>query len=210
MNKVCTKCGESKALKEYYKEVRVKDGKTSECKSCTIARQKKYNKSDKGKLANAKAVTKYCKTGKGKLTHAKYQRSGKGKAANAKYFKSDKGRLANAKYMRTDKGKATASRAYHNKMIKISNTLCTLTTEEFNYILFLQNYRCIGGCGKTFNKNLKPTRDHIIPVELGGNFTKETIQALCQSCNSKKSIKYIDYRTDYHKEMIGQNFGLIR
>ena len=40
--KICTKCGINKALKEYYMHTSAKDGKHSECKSCTNVLQKKY------------------------------------------------------------------------------------------------------------------------------------------------------------------------
>ena len=175
MNKVCTKCKINKPLEEYSKDNRAKDGRTSACKSC----YSEYNKTDKGKA-----------------THAKHMKTDKGKATKAK---------ADTKYWRSDKGKATRARGNHNRRINIANTLNDLNDKEFSCILFLQDNQCIGPNhegSRYFTDKVKPQRDHINPVSKGGNFTKETVQALCKSCDSKKYTKYIDYRSDYHKEMI--------
>jgi 5-methylcytosine-specific restriction endonuclease McrA len=189
MKKICTKCGINKALEDFYEDSRHKDGRQSECKSCHKLAQAKYDKSDKGKLRDAK-----------------YEKSDKGKLTRAKYAKSDKGKLRDAKYMKTDKGKATVARKNSKSRYWKSKTINTLNDKEFNYIVFTaQNNKC-ACCGRTFTDELKATRDHIYPVSKGGDFTKETVQALCQSCNSKKNTKYIDYRTDNHKEMI-RNYG---
>lgn len=193
MTKVCTKCKKNKPLEDYYKDARVKDGRASECKSCRNVVQKKYNKSDKGKLRQVKGNAKYAKSTKGKLMQAK---------ARAKYAKSDKGKLALAKYNKSDKGKATIARKNHKRNISISNTLCTLSDKEFNYIVFTAQKNKCACCGRTFNDELKPTRDHIYPVSKGGNFTKETVQALCGSCNSRKGVQTIDYRTEQHIKCI--------
>lgn len=40
--RVCKKCGESKSPSEFYKHVEGKDGLRPECKSCTLASQKRY------------------------------------------------------------------------------------------------------------------------------------------------------------------------
>jgi 5-methylcytosine-specific restriction endonuclease McrA len=41
---------------------------------------------------------------------------------------------------------------------------------------------------------VKLTIDHVVPIKLGGPNIIENAQPLCQSCNSKKHIKIMDYR----------------
>jgi 5-methylcytosine-specific restriction endonuclease McrA len=191
MNKVCTKCGKSNPLEDYYKHSLAKDGRASKCKSCHKLAQAKYAKSDKGRLVNVKA-------------HVKYDKTEKGKATTAKYFKTDKGKLAIAKYNKTSRGKLTKARTNHNRRINIANTKNNFTIKESKLILFLQNYQCANPnceCGRFFDM-VEPTLDHIVPVELSGDLIKENVQYLCQSCNSSKGIKYIDYRSETHKQMI--------
>jgi len=55
--KVCTKCGETKPLAEYYKNCRAADGFRPDCKACANTRQKKYR--IKNKLAIAAASKLY-------------------------------------------------------------------------------------------------------------------------------------------------------
>ena len=38
------------------------------------------------------------------------------------------------------------------------------------------------------------TRDHVVPVSLGGSNAIENIQPLCRPCNAAKKDKHIDYR----------------
>ena len=140
----------------------------------------------------------------------KYYLENKEKIRNhdKKYRTENKQKISdyNKEYGKTEKGKAANARRNHNRRINISNTINTLTAEEFNCILFLQNYQCANpNCenkhGRFFD-DLEPTIDHIIPVVLGGPLIKENVQYLCKSCNSKKRTKEIDYRTQTHKDII--------
>lgn len=60
---------------------------------------------------------------------------------------------------------------------------------EWYAVQHRQGFRC--ACCQ----NKRPlTRDHVIPVSLGGCDSIDNIQGLCQSCNSIKGTKIIDYR----------------
>lgn len=45
---------------------------------------------------------------------------------------------------------------------------------------------CCAYCGRPQTRSIKLTRDHIIPVKLGGDTTRANIAPACRSCNSSK------------------------
>lgn len=47
------------------------------------------------------------------------------------------------------------------------------------------------------NRSVKLTVDHVIPLSRGGTNGIENVQALCGRCNSRKSIKVIDFRVGW-------------
>lgn len=50
-------------------------------------------------------------------------------------------------------------------------------------------YRCLV-CGS--RENL--TKDHVVPVVMGGNFRQYNLQTLCETCNALKGFEPCDYR----------------
>lgn len=65
----------------------------------------------------------------------------------------------------------------------------SFTSEEFKNLCKKYKHRCL-----RCNLRKKLTPDHVIPVSKGGSSNISNIQPLCQSCNSKKNDKCIDYR----------------
>jgi 5-methylcytosine-specific restriction endonuclease McrA len=53
------------------------------------------------------------------------------------------------------------------------------------------NFTC--PCCKISEPKIKLTRDHILPLSIGGNDNIENIQPLCMMCNSKKHTQTIKY-----------------
>ena len=63
------------------------------------------------------------------------------------------------------------------------------TLQEWQQVLATYGENCLA-CGS----DDPPTIDHVVPISKGGSNTIENIQPLCQSCNSRKHTKVIDYR----------------
>jgi len=89
-------------------------------------------------------------------------------------------------YFQTSHGRAIAARAQHRRRTREVWAEASLTGEQWKQIIEQQNKKC-NICGAEFTDTLKPTRDHIIPVSEGGGLTFDNVQALCRSCNSRKS-----------------------
>jgi 5-methylcytosine-specific restriction endonuclease McrA len=66
------------------------------------------------------------------------------------------------------------------------------TDAEWQTLKAKYNFKCLC-CGKQ-EPEIKLTRDHIRPLILGGSDSIDNIQPLCARCNSKKSLRQIDYR----------------
>jgi HNH endonuclease len=63
------------------------------------------------------------------------------------------------------------------------------TEQEWNALCASYDHRCLC-CGET-----KPlTKDHVLPLSLGGDNTIENLQPLCLACNLRKHAKHVDYR----------------
>lgn len=66
------------------------------------------------------------------------------------------------------------------------------TDAEWQALKAKYNFKCLC-CGKQ-EPEIKLTRDHVRPLILGGSDSINNIQPLCARCNSKKSLRQIDYR----------------
>ena len=63
------------------------------------------------------------------------------------------------------------------------------TEQEWNELCARYNHKCLC-CGE-----IKPlTKDHVLPLSLGGDNTINNLQPLCLACNLKKHAKHVDYR----------------
>ena len=196
MKKICTNCKEEKDISEFHKNKTGKFGVRSDCKLCTKKyyeenkdKKRRYQKQNKEKILKQKK--KYYEENKNKILEIrkKYYEENKDKIAKAmkNHYEQNKDKILkrNSKYIKTEAGRLAKARVRHKRRAQEKNTVCDLTIEQWHEILEIQDNKC-NMCFRKFNKKLKPERDHIIPLSLGGGLTFLNVQALCKSCNSRK------------------------
>jgi 5-methylcytosine-specific restriction endonuclease McrA len=87
------------------------------------------------------------------------------------------------------------NRKYKNSGRKIYHRRGYIKIEEWLRLKAKYGHSCLC-CGKE-EPTVKVTMDHIVPVSLGGASTIDNIQPLCETCNTLKDNKIIDYRDNY-------------
>ena len=78
----------------------------------------------------------------------------------------------------------------HRRRTRKTEAGGSFTAAEWKALIYHYGNKCLC-CGRD---NVKLTADHILPVAKGGSSNIDNIQPLCQSCNSSKGDKHIDYR----------------
>ena len=187
---------------EYLERKRERDRKYYESNRDRIIKQNSdYYYANKERVTQSKK--KYRENHKTELAeqNREYQRLPEVKKKNAIRLKQyrarnrERVRAAYKKYYDNNKELMSLynTRKNHKRDMRENQSDCTLTLEEWERILKAEGYKC-SCCGTPFSAEVPATKDHIVPVTKSGGLTRENVQPLCLSCNSKKKDRTIDYR----------------
>lgn len=223
--KQCKKCGKTKPIGEFCKAQDCKDGHSNRCVDCAkkYARDWYLAHSDTVK-ARSKEYFHSHRDAQIRNRREYYQAHREDASYRTKaYYEKNKDRILeySKEYSRTHPDcvkkaqdnfnarhpdrvktwKENWHRAHlqeavlyeHARRTRKMNNGGSHTNLQWNELVERYGGRCLC-CGKT---GTTLTRDHIVPVRLGGSNSIENIQPLCKSCNSKKHTKTIDYRSKW-------------
>jgi 5-methylcytosine-specific restriction endonuclease McrA len=171
IEKLCRRCGEVQPLSQFVPNKRYRDGYASWCKDCHL----EYNRQPGQK---AKQHRKYLERYADPEYRAEYR-----ERSNAGY--RDRWRRDPAFRKRKNDRKSMFNHGRRSQKRRGD-----LTPEQWQAICNHYGNKCLR-CGAP-----EVTLDHIRPLSRGGEHTAANVQPLCQSCNSSKMTKTIDYRSD--------------
>lgn len=210
--KTCSRCGFWKIFGDFVRSRRNLDGHTELCRSCSRAKGRAYYEQNKAAViartsAYQKAHPEVAKTAQKKwkaLHRDEMLPKVRERSAAWREKNRDKDRAASLRWIRANperirerlaspEGRHQLALRNARRRERTRSVINTLTPEDWQEILARQDYTCLA-CRRPFTDALPPTRDHVIPVALGGALTFENTVALCQPCNSSKGTKVIDYR----------------
>ena len=203
-------CGGEKNLSEYYEHPRMADGHLNKCKVCVSARVREnrrerleqyaqYERSRATLPHRVEACRKYQEEHKEQIAQYKkiwtannresvdaskrsyYEREREVILARSKKWaenNSEKVRQAKINNLRKRRAARHTSRGH-------------FTVEEFKELCERYGNKCLA-CGDT---EAVLEADHVVPLTKGGSDSISNIQPLCGSCNRKKFVHIIDYRS---------------
>jgi 5-methylcytosine-specific restriction endonuclease McrA len=182
--KKCSKCGEEKPLSDFYVDKR--NVRSAKCKKCHNAHSVKYNHSHREQ--RRKTQTRY------RLAHPEKVKGmfrawyGSSEVARQKAIENarrwGKNNPERARQLGADKTRARRAQKKGNGG--------AFSPDEWRSLKEHYNFTCLK-CGR-HEPEIKLTPDHVLPVTKGGSSYISNIQPLCESCNSSKGAKHIDYR----------------
>jgi 5-methylcytosine-specific restriction endonuclease McrA len=210
-SKVCKDCRVEKDLSEFYKHPGMADGHLNKCKLCVSARVRtnrrerleqyaQYEKARANLPHRVEARRKYYEEHKEQIAQYKKIWMANNKesvdASKRNYYDLNRGEvIARSKKWAEDNPEkvrqAKANNSRKRRAARHASPGC-FTAEEFEALCDAYGNRCLA-CGDT---EAVLEADHIVPLTRGGTDDIGNIRPLCGSCNRKKFVAIIDYRSD--------------
>lgn len=185
--KICARCNEWKPLSDFGRDRQKSDGLYTYCKSCNA------EKSRNAYAANADAWNA--------RERRRYQANREQRLAQVRRY-----RLANLERIREYDRRRSPSRYRRFWQLRLVYTTRRRTREaqaegkhtsaEWRELCARYDYTCLC-CGRR-EPDIKLSKDHIVPLVMGGRNSIDNLQPLCLQCNKSKGTREIDYRGDRH------------
>src|SRR5215210_2254449 len=204
-SKVCKGCGVEKELTEFY------DGRWGKkCKVCVRARARKYRREYPEQYAEyekaranlphrVEARQKYQEEHKEQISEYKKKWAEENEdsvsASKRKHYELHRDEVIarSKKWGEDNPEKVSQAKANNGRKRRAARHASpgSFTTEEFRALCESYGNRCLA-CGDT---EAALEADHVVPLTRGGTDDIGNIQPLCGTCNRKKFVGVIDYRS---------------
>jgi 5-methylcytosine-specific restriction endonuclease McrA len=210
-SKVCKDCRVEKDLSEFYKHPGMADGHLNKCKLCVSARVRKnrrerleqyaqYEKARANLPHRVEARRKYYEEHKEQISEYKKIWMANNKesvdASKRNYYELNRDEvIARSKKWGEDNPENVRQAKANNSRKRRAARHASrgnITAEEFEALCDAYGNRCLA-CGDT---EAVLEADHVVPLTRGGTDNISNIQPLWASCNRKKFVAIIDYRSD--------------
>jgi len=197
--KKCKLCGKKKKLTEFYKDKKAPDELFYTCKQCELNRSHEWwesHKDDNDRPRRLEVKKKYYRNNKARLDEvnkqwAKDNPEKRRAILQRSYLKSpEKFGERSDKWRSENPDKARS--IWFTRRARESGADGKITAKEWRELKKKYNYACL--CCSRREPEIKLTLDHVVPLVKGGKNIISNGQPLCQSCNSKKGTRIIDYR----------------
>ncbi len=210
----CNKCDQIKCHRAYSKDRKGKFGLSSWCKECVktyqqanpdrINERRRENRREKADHYNAYLREFHQKNPEPKRMRDLRYRQENLERVRAKDRKYKQAKKTDEEFMAKRQAYDREYRRlhpeqnaqnYNNRRARIQQAGGSFTSREWKKLCKHYNYMCLC-CGRR-EPEIKLTVDHVVPLSKGGANSIDNIQPLCQSCNSSKHRRTIDYRVNW-------------
>jgi len=197
--KVCSRCGQWKALAFYRKKVRFVHSQCKDCQKAVYAASPKKDKREQYRIyneANTEQRKAYREANRERyVAHAKrywQEHPEKLREAKRKWANNNRAKASDAHRRWRHNNPAKAFENGYRRRMRLRRAPGRFLLDEWNALKCAYEYTCLA-C-KRREPEIKLVPDHVIPIARGGHNDGDNIQPLCETCNQRKGVKTTDYR----------------